>query len=75
MADTLRDIPEFIEKELGESLQARTDALGNTSTLDILHTYSALLFVILNAPSSISSLQGAIREICLVAATVDVRRC
>ncbi|KAF9940811.1 hypothetical protein BGZ65_006030 [Modicella reniformis] len=28
MGDNLRDIPEFIEREMGESLQARTDALG-----------------------------------------------
>ncbi|KAF9584628.1 hypothetical protein BGW38_005788 [Lunasporangiospora selenospora] len=28
MTDNLRDIPEFIEKELGESLHARTEALG-----------------------------------------------
>ncbi|KAF9331354.1 hypothetical protein BG006_005777 [Podila minutissima] len=40
MADTLRDIPEFIEKELGESLQARTDALGTFKELgapDLCH--------------------------------------
>lgn len=29
MADTLKDIPEFFETELGESIAARTDALGN----------------------------------------------
>jgi hypothetical protein len=29
MADTLKDIPEFFEAELGESIAARTDALGN----------------------------------------------
>lgn len=29
MADTLKDIPEFFETELGESIIARTDALGN----------------------------------------------
>jgi len=40
MADTLRDIPEFIEKELGESLQARTDALGNLLMLHILDAYA-----------------------------------
>lgn len=28
MADTLKDIPEFFENELGESIAARTDALG-----------------------------------------------
>lgn len=28
MADTLKDIPEFFETELGESIIARTDALG-----------------------------------------------
>jgi hypothetical protein len=28
MADTLKDIPEFFESELGESIIARTDALG-----------------------------------------------
>lgn len=28
MGDNLRDIPEFIEREMGESLQARLDALG-----------------------------------------------
>lgn len=28
MADTLKDIPEFFETELGESIAARTDALG-----------------------------------------------
>lgn len=30
MADTLKDIPEFFETELGESIIARTDALGET---------------------------------------------
>lgn len=29
MADTLKDVPEFFENELGESITARTDALGN----------------------------------------------
>lgn len=28
MADTLKDIPEFFETEIGESIAARTDALG-----------------------------------------------
>lgn len=28
MADTLKDIPEFFETELGESIIARTDALS-----------------------------------------------
>jgi hypothetical protein len=28
MADTLKDIPEFFETELGESIIARTDAIG-----------------------------------------------
>lgn len=28
MADTLKDIPEFFETEIGESISARTDALG-----------------------------------------------
>lgn len=31
MADTLKDIPEFFESELGESIAARTDALGMTT--------------------------------------------
>lgn len=31
MADTLKDIPEFFETELGESIAARTDALGKTT--------------------------------------------
>lgn len=30
MADTLKDIPEFFESELGESIIARTDALGKS---------------------------------------------
>lgn len=29
MADTLKDVPEFFETEIGESIVARTDALGN----------------------------------------------
>ncbi|KAG0216425.1 hypothetical protein BGX31_000608, partial [Mortierella sp. GBA43] len=40
MGDTLRDIPEFIERELGESLQARTDALTTFKELgapDLCH--------------------------------------
>ncbi|GJJ75500.1 Chs5-Arf1p-binding protein BUD7/BCH1 [Entomortierella parvispora] len=40
MGDNLRDIPEFIERELGESLQARTDALGTFKELgapDLCH--------------------------------------
>lgn len=28
MADTLKDVPEFFENELGESIAARTEALG-----------------------------------------------
>lgn len=28
MADTLKDVPEFFETEIGESIAARTDALG-----------------------------------------------
>jgi hypothetical protein len=28
MADTLKDIPEFFESELGEAIVSRTDALG-----------------------------------------------
>ncbi|KAF9362559.1 hypothetical protein BGX34_005929 [Mortierella sp. NVP85] len=40
MGDNLRDIPEFIERELGESLQARTDALSTFKELgapDLCH--------------------------------------
>ncbi|KAF9953132.1 hypothetical protein BGZ72_005661 [Mortierella alpina] len=40
MGDNLRDIPEFIERELGESIQARTDALGTFKELgapDLCH--------------------------------------
>ncbi|GAA5796497.1 hypothetical protein HPULCUR_001869 [Helicostylum pulchrum] len=40
MADTLRDIPEFFETELGESIIARTDALGSFRELgppDLCH--------------------------------------
>ncbi|KAG0327825.1 hypothetical protein BGZ99_006779 [Dissophora globulifera] len=40
MGDNLRDIPEFIERELGESLQARTDALATFKELgapDLCH--------------------------------------
>ncbi|KAK3836663.1 MAG: Chs5p-Arf1p-binding proteins-domain-containing protein [Linnemannia elongata] len=40
MGDNLRDIPEFIERELGESLQARLDALGTFKELgapDLCH--------------------------------------
>ncbi|KAI7824830.1 Chs5p-Arf1p-binding proteins-domain-containing protein [Gamsiella multidivaricata] len=40
MTDNLRDIPEFIERELGESLQARTDALSTFKELgapDLCH--------------------------------------
>ncbi|KAF9108410.1 hypothetical protein BGX27_008351 [Mortierella sp. AM989] len=40
MGDNLRDIPEFIERELGESLHARTDALGTFKELgapDLCH--------------------------------------
>lgn len=32
MADTLKDIPEFFETEIGESISARTDALGKHAT-------------------------------------------
>lgn len=32
MADTLKDVPEFFETELGESIAARTDALGKLKT-------------------------------------------
>lgn len=31
MADTLKDVPEFFESELGESIIARTKALGKFS--------------------------------------------
>ncbi|KAF9436942.1 hypothetical protein BGZ76_002486 [Entomortierella beljakovae] len=40
MGDNLRDIPEFIERELGESIHARTDALGTFKELgapDLCH--------------------------------------
>ncbi|KAI9253011.1 Chs5p-Arf1p-binding proteins-domain-containing protein [Sporodiniella umbellata] len=40
MADTLKDVPEFFESELGESLAARTDALGTFRELgppDLCH--------------------------------------
>ncbi|KAG0204337.1 hypothetical protein BGX33_008568 [Mortierella sp. NVP41] len=40
MGDNLRDIPEFIEREMGESLQARLDALGTFKELgapDLCH--------------------------------------
>ncbi|KAL9543385.1 hypothetical protein MBANPS3_008138 [Mucor bainieri] len=40
MADTLKDIPEFFETELGESIIARTDALGSFRELgppDLCH--------------------------------------
>ncbi|KAF9980857.1 hypothetical protein BGZ75_007890 [Mortierella antarctica] len=40
MGDNLRDIPEFIEREMGESIQARTDALGTFKELgapDLCH--------------------------------------
>ncbi|KAG0015841.1 hypothetical protein BGZ80_009589 [Entomortierella chlamydospora] len=40
MGENLRDIPEFIERELGESLHARTDALGTFKELgapDLCH--------------------------------------
>ncbi|KAF8928870.1 hypothetical protein BGZ52_002819, partial [Haplosporangium bisporale] len=33
MGDTLRDIPEFIERELGESLEARNGAIGTFRAL------------------------------------------
>ncbi|KAF9430650.1 hypothetical protein BGZ94_005271 [Podila epigama] len=33
MADTLRDIPEFTERELGESLEARNNAIGTFKAL------------------------------------------
>ncbi|RCH96526.1 hypothetical protein CU098_011364, partial [Rhizopus stolonifer] len=40
MADTLKDIPEFFETEIGESIAARTDALGTFRELgppDLCH--------------------------------------
>ncbi|KAG1378550.1 hypothetical protein G6F61_005740 [Rhizopus arrhizus] len=40
MADTLKDVPEFFENELGESITARTDALGTFRELgppDLCH--------------------------------------
>ncbi|ORE08017.1 chaps-domain-containing protein [Rhizopus microsporus var. microsporus] len=40
MADTLKDVPEFFENELGESIAARTDALGTFRELgppDLCH--------------------------------------
>ncbi|KAG1449970.1 hypothetical protein G6F56_008484 [Rhizopus delemar] len=40
MADTLKDVPEFFETELGESIAARTDALGTFRELgppDLCH--------------------------------------
>lgn len=38
MADTLKDIPEFFETEIGESISARTDALGtfNSKHIDLV---------------------------------------
>lgn len=36
MGDTLRDIPEFIERELGESLEARNSAIGNKRNHQLL---------------------------------------
>lgn len=39
MADTLKDIPEFFETELGESIIARTDALG-TFRFFFLHSFN-----------------------------------
>jgi hypothetical protein len=45
MADTLKDIPEFFETELGESIAARTDALGSKLSRDILeNTLNAFIF-------------------------------
>ncbi|OAD03025.1 hypothetical protein MUCCIDRAFT_141789 [Mucor lusitanicus CBS 277.49] len=44
MADTLKDIPEFFETELGESIAARTDALGTFRELgppDLCHIIKA----------------------------------
>ncbi|KAI7870277.1 Chs5p-Arf1p-binding proteins-domain-containing protein [Spinellus fusiger] len=44
MADTLKDIPEFFENELGESIIARTDALGTFRELgppDLCHIIKA----------------------------------
>ncbi|KAG0193469.1 hypothetical protein DFQ28_005073 [Apophysomyces sp. BC1034] len=44
MADTLKDIPEFFESELGESIVARTDALGTFRELgppDLCHIIKA----------------------------------
>ncbi|KAL9554924.1 hypothetical protein PS6_003165 [Mucor atramentarius] len=44
MADTLKDIPEFFESELGESIAARTDALGTFRELgppDLCHIIKA----------------------------------
>ncbi|KAL0075718.1 Chs5p-Arf1p-binding proteins-domain-containing protein [Phycomyces blakesleeanus] len=44
MADTLKDIPEFFESELGESIIARTDALGAFRELgppDLCHIIKA----------------------------------
>jgi len=65
MGDNLRDIPEFIERELGESLQARTDALsmdlnprntlhGSSTMRGILH----LTLVTLPSPFNCRHLQG-----------------
>ncbi|KAG2206009.1 hypothetical protein INT47_005327 [Mucor saturninus] len=44
MADTLKDIPEFFETEIGESIAARTDALGTFRELgppDLCHIIKA----------------------------------
>ncbi|GAA5806493.1 hypothetical protein HPULCUR_012027 [Helicostylum pulchrum] len=44
MADTLKDIPEFFETEIGESISARTDALGTFRELgppDLCHIIKA----------------------------------
>ncbi|KAI9483466.1 MAG: Chs5p-Arf1p-binding proteins-domain-containing protein [Benjaminiella poitrasii] len=44
MADTLKDVPEFFESELGESIAARTDALGTFRELgppDLCHIIKA----------------------------------
>jgi hypothetical protein len=39
MADTLKDIPEFFESELGEAIVSRTDALGKFERMGVHLVY------------------------------------
>jgi Chs5-Arf1p-binding protein BUD7/BCH1 len=41
--DTFRDVPEFFEVELGESLIARTEILGELSSLFLLEMSHLIL--------------------------------